>query len=187
MSNRYYGYDAVKKVEEMIGRKLTIPEIRVVEEEGFVDGTYKDTKGVVTSGVGQTGKYMNMSFDDTFREHEDIARKMIPSYDQLPDVVKAELAQAAYRTDLQQSPEFRKLFNAGKYEEAAQEFLDNADYRKSLKEGTGVANRMEAVSNIVRDYGQSLRDAEQAEEVVPVSKEESWMDSFGSSLRDLFK
>lgn len=188
MSKTYYGQEAVNKVEKLIGRKLSIPEIRVVEEEGYVEGKYKDDKGNVTSGVGQTGKYMNMSFEDTFKAHEDIARSMIPSYDDLPDLVKAELAQAAYRTDLQQSPEFRKLFNAGKYEEAAKEFLDNKDYRDSLVrnsrgEDHGVARRMEAVANAVREYGRSLKDNE---EVIPVSKEESWLDQFGSSLKDLF-
>lgn len=163
MSKTYYGLEAVKKVEELVGRKLSVPEIRVIEEEGFVDGEYMDDKGIVTRGVGQTGPYMDMSFEDTFKAHENIARKLIPAYDELPDLVKAELAQAAYRSDLQQSPNFRKLFNAGKYAEAAEEFLDNKDYRDSVVrnnrgEPHGVARRMEAVANAVREYGRSLED-----------------------------
>lgn len=145
------GQSAVKKVAEMEGRELTLPEKTVIEEEGFVDEFYKDTKGVVTYGVGQTGKYIDMSFGDSFKEHEEDAKRFIPNYDKLPEVAKAAIMSAAYRGDLQQSPKFRKLFNAGDYEKAADEFLDNDDYRESLEEGTGVAGRMERVAEAVRN------------------------------------
>lgn len=145
------GQSAIEKVAEMEGRELTLPEKTVIEEEGFVDELYKDTKGVVTYGVGQTGKYIDMSFGDSFREHEEDAKRLIPNYDNLPEIAQAAIMSAAYRGDLQQSPKFRKLFNAGDYEKAADEFLDNDDYRESLEEGTGVAGRMERVAEAVRN------------------------------------
>jgi hypothetical protein len=46
-------------------------------------------------------------------------------------------------SDLRQSPDAISLFKEGKYYAAAKEFLNNDDYRKSLKEGTGIAPRME--------------------------------------------
>ena len=146
-----YGQDAVDRVRKMErGRKLSKAEDTVIREEGFVDRVYTDTKGVKTFGVGQTGKYMGMPFKDVFKIHEDDAKKLIPSYDKLTENAKAAIMSAAYRGDLQQSPTFRKLFNKGDYKKAAKEFLNNKDYRKSLEAGTGVAGRMERVSNIVR-------------------------------------
>lgn len=145
------GQDAIDKVSEMEGRELTLPEKVVIEEEGFVDGIYLDTKGVPTYGVGQTGKYIDMSFSESFKDHEDDARKYIPDYDDLNEEAKAAIMSAAYRGDLQQSPKFRKLFNAGKYEEAADEFLDNDDYRESLREGTGVYKRFNRIVKAIRN------------------------------------
>lgn len=153
-----YGYDAVQRVANMEGRDLSIPEMMVIEEEGFVNKPYKDTKGITTYGVGQTGQWINKPFSAAFAAHEEDARRLIPSYDSLPDPIKGAIMSAAYRGDLQGSPTFRKLFNAGDYEAAAAEFLDNKDYRKSLKEGTGVAGRMERVAQAVRDFGQSKAD-----------------------------
>jgi GH24 family phage-related lysozyme (muramidase) len=147
-----YGMDAVKRVEAMEGRKLSYPEMTVVMEEGFVNQPYKDTKGVITYGVGQTGEWMNKPFSAAYAAHEDDVRNLIPDYDYYSDDIKAALMSAAYRGDLQQSPKFRKLFNEGNYEAAADEFLNNADYRQSKKEGTGVAKRMERIAEAIRNY-----------------------------------
>ena len=197
MPKRYYGKEAIAQVEKKIGRPLTYKEKRVVEEEGYVDGTYKDTKGILTAGVGQTGKYMGKSFDETFKDHEETARRLIPDYDLLPEAIQGELVQAAYRGDLQQSPKFRKLFNAGKYKEAAKEFLDNADYRDSKESGTGVAGRMERVAAAIEQF-----DMMQAAEATPkkektlkeevkdikrIYDEASPVDAIGNALKGLFK
>ena len=147
-----YGMDAVKKVEEMEGRKLSFPEMTVVMEEGFVNKPYKDTKGITTYGVGQTGEWMDKPFSAAYAAHEDDVRNLIPDYDYYSDDIKAALMSAAYRGDLQQSPKFRKLFIEGNYEAAADEFLDNEDYRTSKKEGTGVADRMERIADAIRNY-----------------------------------
>lgn len=144
------GKAAIRKVSQMEGRELTLPEKMVIEEEGFVDGLYKDSKGITTYGVGQTGEYINKSFGESFKAHEDDARKYIPNYDELDELAQAAIMSAAYRGDLQQSPKFRKLFNAGNYTKAADEFLDNDDYRKSLEEGTGIAGRFERIAEIIR-------------------------------------
>jgi len=155
MAKQYFGQQAIRVVEQELGRPLTNPEKRVVEEEGYVAGDYRDDKGILTSGVGQTGKYRGMGFDETFKAHEYTAKKMIKDFDRLPEGVQGELIQAAYRGDLQGSPKFRRLFNQGKYAEAADEFLDNDDYKisKKLNESGkphGVQGRMERVADAVR-------------------------------------
>ena len=145
-----YGQDAIDRVREMEGgRELSLAEELVIREEGFVNKIYEDTKGIRTYGVGQTGKYMTMPFGEVFKIHEDDARKYIPDYDNLNDKGKAAIMSAAYRCDLQQSPTFRKLFNKKKYKEAAIEFLNNDDYRKSLLQKSGVAGRFQRIANAV--------------------------------------
>ena len=161
----YYGADAVKQVEKKLGRPLTYIEKRVVEEEGFVDGIYKDDKGITTAGVGQTGKYLNKSFEESLQAHVKEAERLIPSLTTLPEDVQAELIQATYRGDLGGSPTFRKLLNAGDYEKAAQEFLNNKDYRNSIAlnqsgKPHGVAGRMEKVAAAVAKLGQPTSQPE---------------------------
>jgi len=97
-----HGQKAVDKVEELEG-ELTPVQRRIVELEGYVPTEYEDTKGIVTKGVGQTGNYMDMSFKEVAEIHEDVARNLINDYDELPVELQAELAQLAYRGDLQQS------------------------------------------------------------------------------------
>jgi len=202
MSKTYYGTEAIAKVEEMLGRPLTYPEKRVVEEEGYVEGNYRDTKGILTAGVGQTGKYMDMSFDDTFKDHEDTARALIKNYDNLPPAVQGELVQAAYRGDLQGSPTFVRLFNEGKYSEAAQEFLDNNDYRASVTknkkgEAHGVQGRMERVSNAVAQLGMMMEEQptgtseptfmDEVRNIANVYREAGSLDPITNALKGLFK
>jgi GH24 family phage-related lysozyme (muramidase) len=151
MKNRIFrGVDAVEEVERLEGRMLSPIEAELVMEEGYAVGPYLDTKGVATSGVGQTGGFQGKPFGEVFQTFEQETRKLIPAYDSLPEYAQSALMLAAYRGDLQQSPKFRRLFNAGEYEAAADEFLNNDDYRQAKKRGTGVAKRMEKVAERVR-------------------------------------
>ena len=49
-----HGKEAIKAIESKEDRKLSYKERRVVMLEGYVDGIYTDTKGIKTTGVGQT-------------------------------------------------------------------------------------------------------------------------------------
>lgn len=150
----YHGNEAVAKLEAQLGRQLSLAERRVVEEEGYVDGEYKDDKGVTTSGVGQTGKFRGMSFEDTFEEHAKYARNVIDDFDTLPEELQAEFIQLAYRGDLQQSPTARKLFNSGDYDSAAKELLNHKEYneRKTTGKEDGVVRRLEKAAHQIQMY-----------------------------------
>ena len=164
-SDTYYSDEsAVKEVEKRLNRKLTPQEKRVVKLEGFVDGYYLDSKGVLTRGIGQTGTYAEgdkslSGFNAAFKSHVDRMkeREGMARYDSYTPNLQKELIQAEYRGDIGQSPTFRGLLNVAKtpqdYEKAATEFLNNNDYRKAKKSGSGVAARMEAVANAVRQEG----------------------------------
>ena len=76
------GKKAIQAVEKT-GGKLNDVQKYIVEHEGFVSGEYEDTKGIKTSGVGQTGEFQDMSFKETFDTLEKEAKRLIPKYDKL--------------------------------------------------------------------------------------------------------
>lgn len=154
--HQFYGQDAIAKVEELEGT-LSEEEKRIVSLEGFVDVPYLDSEGNWTIGAGLSKKFKDSTFKEAFVKHRDRAAKSIKGFDELPELLRAELIQAEYRGDLGQSKKFREKFNKartmGDYILAAEEFLDNKDYRKSRKKGTGIADRMQAVADAVVQYG----------------------------------
>lgn len=189
-----YGSAAIKAVEDVEG-PLTDVQKDIVVLEGYVPAVYKDTKGIPTYGVGQTGEYMQKGFKESFAAHEDKVRKEIDDYDSLPDYMKAALNSAAYRGDLVsktgKSLNWTKLFNQGKYQEAAAEFMDHQEYQNLLKNKPkgweGIVNRLEAIAEDIATYDGEVNPPQAKEEVVPVDKETSWLEQFGSSLSNLLK
>tara|TARA_R110000737_G_scaffold252213_3_gene261726 strand:- start:19 stop:519 length:501 start_codon:yes stop_codon:yes gene_type:complete len=123
-----HGKQAINAIEKKEKRKLSYKECRVVELEGYVDGIYTCSKGVKTTGVGQTGKWLTKTFKESFQYHEKLTKKLIPTYNKLPEKLQAELVQSTYRGDLGGSPSAVALFNKGKFILAAQEFLRNDEY-----------------------------------------------------------
>lgn len=163
-----YGNDAIRAVEAKEG-KLTPAQKRVIVLEGYVPVKYYDSKGVVTSGVGQTGEFIKKGFKESFKTHEKRAKSKIKGFDNLPDTMKAEFIQADYRGDLGQSPTAVKLFNQGKFKEAAKEFLNNAEYKGYTDAGTGgnIPARMEAVSREMERMGGTVTAAKPARKPEP--------------------
>lgn len=167
MSKIYYGQQAVDKVTELEGT-LSAAQARVVFHEGYSPDGYLDTKGIKTRGVGQTGIFYNSPYKEVFARKEQIVRSRIKNYDSLPTDLKAELMQSEYRGDLGKSPKAVKLFNAGKYIQAADEFLDNDEYRKNKPLNNSISKRMFDTYNAMRDYG--LSGAEETTIPVPIEK-----------------
>lgn len=156
----YLGKEAVTQVEKLEGRKLSLAEKRVVEEEGFVTGVYDDDKGIVTSGVGQTGKYKDKTFKETFDVHKKDTERLVKDFDKYPEYLQAELVQAQYRGDIGQSPTFRKLLEEGEFTLAAEELLNHEEYKERKSEGNdGVTRRLEALQNAVKKYGKEAGDS----------------------------
>ena len=151
-----HGEQAVKTVESREGRQLSPIERRIVLEEGFVPTIYKDSKGIPTYGVGQTGKWITKGFTATVRHHIERVRQRLPMYDQFPEFLKEELVQSEYRGDLGLSPKAMDLMTQGRYEQASKEFLDNAEY-KNPKTSQGIKRRMKSTADAIEQYGKSLR------------------------------
>ena len=138
----------------------------ILEDEGYRLLSYGDTKGNVTVGIGHlggdpsaTGTGFLGAVDRTFTTPDeattlavkDIDEKiasarnvLTPSvYDNLSESAKLAVVNMNFRGDLIKSPATVKLIQQGKMEEAAKEFLNNDDYRRSKKAGTGIWKRFE--------------------------------------------
>jgi GH24 family phage-related lysozyme (muramidase) len=144
--SRYYGQDAVKAAAQYYGFKGPIDPVaaHVIEEEGFVPGTYKDDVGIDTVGVGQTGEYKDKDFfTEVFPEKERELKAKLKNYDDLPFDVRRAAMSAHYRGDL--GPKTVRLLNKGDFEAASKEYLDHKEYRqrKAKDKNDGVVARME--------------------------------------------
>jgi GH24 family phage-related lysozyme (muramidase) len=146
-----FGEDAVKQVESREGN-LTDRQKYVVRHEGFVEGDYIDTKGVSTTGAGRTGDLKDATFKEAFKEREAAAKKHIDNYASYPSYVKDVLTDLAYRGSLKASHKWVKHLNASKPEQAAEELLDNNDYRRSKKNGSGVHKRFDKAHAALLTY-----------------------------------
>ena len=153
MAGILHGQAAVDELEKQLGRKPTAIETQIAMEEGYSKKTYRDTNNVLTSGWGQTGNNMGVPLDKVAAKYESRTQKLIPAYNTLPDFVKNRAFDATYRGTLGQSPMTVDLMNAGQYGDAADEFLNNQEYRDAVLSGSGVAKRMEKTADAFRVYG----------------------------------
>jgi len=62
-----------------------------------------------------------------------------------------EAISSIYRGGLSGSPKTMQNIREGKFTDAAKEFLDNEEYRQAKKSGSGVAERMESLSNLLKE------------------------------------
>lgn len=146
MSKGYYGQRAVEEAARHFNFRGPVDPVaaHVIEEEGFVPSVYKDDVGVDTFGVGQTAEYLDKNFfTEVFPAKEREVKKKVPGYDGLPTEMKQAVMSAHYRGDL--GPKTIKLINDGKWDEAAKEYLNHAEYKKrrAKDKNDGVVQRME--------------------------------------------
>ncbi len=137
--------------------------------------TYLDSVGVPTIGYGTTAKsasgfnvkegqriplyVADMALDQEIGEKLKAVNRRIPSFNLLPEKLRVPMLSSFYRGGLSGSPKTIKLINKGKFKEAAKEFLNNKEYKKAKKEGSGVANRMEELSNALLAYDKEIKKA----------------------------
>jgi hypothetical protein len=154
----FYGNGAVAKVVELEG-ELTPLQRAVVLEEGYVDAVYEDdaatsgirSENVKTRGVGQTGKYMDMTFKESFEAKLNEAKELFPNFDNLSHSQQEAIISTHYRGDTRlrsgKVAAWVGLVNEGKFEEASVELLDHKEYKERKKKGRdGVVKRLEKAS-----------------------------------------
>lgn len=118
--------------------------VKIIEEEGFESGEYEDDVGVLTQGVGQTAENKGKNFfTETYPKYLERAAKKVKGLTTMPEQVQGAVLSAVYRGDL--GPKAAKLLSEKRYKEAAEEYLDNAEYKKRKKKDPedGVVLRMQ--------------------------------------------
>lgn len=144
----------------------------ITANEGVRNSPYKDSKGLWTVGIGHlmtpeeiksigTRKLSDQEVNDIFARDLNSKVKMVRSklgntYDTLPTRVKVAIIDGFFRGDMSGSPKALELIKAGKLNEAADEYLNNREYRDSValnKKGKphGVAGRMERNAQALRE------------------------------------
>lgn len=132
----------------------------IAAHEGRRNKPYKDSKGKWTVGIGHlitddglkrelTDQEVDELFAKDLAAKESSARaKLGEAFDKLPEQAQVAVLDGFFRGDLSGSPKTLKLLKEGKLEEAADEYLNHAEYKASVasnKAGKphGVAARME--------------------------------------------
>ena len=172
MSTILHGADAIAKARELLGRPLSASEAHIASVEGYNPEVYDDTKGVKTIGFGQTGEFSNVPFDKVVSTFEDRTRRIVPSYDSLPEGLQLRLLDSTYRGGISGSEKTLGHINAGRWQEAATEFLDHGDFRRSLEGNGAIADRMQKTADAMRTYGVQLAEVPQQAQEVPQQVQE---------------
>lgn len=137
---------------------------RIVELEGFESTPYKlPGEKYYTVGFGHYGPTVDPNKTYTKEEAkqllaQDLDRfyrsieKELPEFSAYSPGLQTELVQAWYRGDFPRvSPKTLALIKEGRFSEAAEEFLNNEEYRNADQLGIpGIRPRMEAVAEALR-------------------------------------
>lgn len=134
------------------------------ELEGFSSATITPTSGDrPTIGHGHTGararpgatmtrpQAQEQLLSDIGNRLPEIIRSTPRFLDLDPETQKA-ISTAHFRGTWGGSPRTRRLFNEGRFEEAATEFLNHDEYRNAVARGrAGIRPRMEYVAGVLRN------------------------------------
>ena len=149
---------------------------------------YKDSKGLDTVGHGhlvtaQSPKIfaeLNISPDvltgkakltpeqaNKLLERDVITRlpqvqKLVPNFSSYSSELQGEIASEQFRGMLGQSPKAVEKLNKGDYEGAATEYLNAKEYKDSVKNKTGIANRMQNLANAIRTEPERQKKRQQS-------------------------
>lgn len=95
----YAGKEAIEQVEATYGPLNDLQKF-LVEKEGYYPGWYKDTVGVATVGVGQTGKYAAMTPIEAMNAKIKEVKVKVPVFKDLSLIEQKALIDAHYRGDI---------------------------------------------------------------------------------------
>ena len=143
--------DKIKKIDDE--GNVTIELVPTI---GFGTTSKSSSNFNVTEGQRIPLYVANMALDQEIGEKLESVKKYIPDFNKLPPKLRIPMLSSFYRGSLSGSKKTIDLINKGDFIGASKEFLDNNEYRAAKKKGSntkGVADRMEELSNIFREYG----------------------------------
>lgn len=148
---RYKMYDDTKGIKTVgHGHNLESGQSAKRFKEAFGDQS-EAIRSHVMSGGKMSEEHVSKLFDADYNHHLERTIKLIPNLHEHPADVQAALVSGVFRGHVTDSPTFRKHFNNGNYQAAANEFLNRSEYRDK---GTarGVITRLERDHKIYSDY-----------------------------------
>ena len=152
----FHGDDAVIAAAKHYGFKGPIDPIarRIIHEEGFVNGSYKDSKGILTEGVGVADPALRGKpwFTEVLPIYQQQAQTATKGYENLSVEQQGAITSMAYRGDW--GTKTRGHLNKGNLKGAAKEYLDHGEYRKGKAKGATDAQR--AISNRMLENARDL-------------------------------
>lgn len=143
---------------------------RIVELEGFIpeaEMAFK-TDRHPTIGYGQSDSTVKLGQKTTQKQAEKnlkenliperikTAKRLFPDFNEFSDPLKIEIVQGVFRGDFKKEHDTVKLINQKKWDEAAVEFLDHAEYEEAKRLGKksdrrGIVTRLEAISEAIKE------------------------------------
>ena len=89
-----------------------------------------------------------------------VVKKLAPNFENYSPELQAELASETFRGMTGKSPKAMEHLRAGRYEDAANEYLNAKEYREAKEKKLGTATRMENLANAIRKEGQRRSQAQ---------------------------
>jgi hypothetical protein len=143
-------YKDSKKLDTIGHGHLVTPQSEEIFKEVFPEEHKKDPNfgsNVLRKGGRITPEQADALMLRDVTKRLPTVKKLVPKFETYSPELQAHLASEDFRGMLRKSPKAVKYLNAGQYAEAGKEFLDADDYRNSVKEKTGIAGRMKALSD----------------------------------------
>jgi GH24 family phage-related lysozyme (muramidase) len=141
----------------------------IKDNEGLKLKPYRDSKGILTIGVGHRimpdedfssgidKEQAQEIFSKDVLAKINVAERLFPKYNTYPDYVKIALLDGVFRGDHKAKYKTTKFINNGDFKAAARESIRNNDYTTSKANNTGVWKRMLANSSAMLKFGTELR------------------------------
>jgi GH24 family phage-related lysozyme (muramidase) len=131
-------------------------ESREVFQEVFGDEV--DYDDIVERRAELTETQIAQLFRHDVQDRLGVAENLFPNFSTYPTDVQSALLDGVYRGGLSGSPATIRLINSGDWIGAADEYLNNNEYRAAVRSGSGVAPRMEQNRDVFLQYGRHLAD-----------------------------
>ena len=129
------------------------------DEKNFTIG-YGRNNDSIKEGDKITLEQANKNLAEDVEVRLEEIQDLIPNFSNLSQPLQIALFSEYYRGSVRQSPKTVALINAGRYQEAAAEFLNNDEYRNAVKrKRRGIRNRMVRVFNLLSREGTATAPA----------------------------
>lgn len=136
-----------------VGHLIT-PKSRQIFQQLF--GNSVDFDAIVSGQAKLTNEQVNQLAKYDIDKHLKRARGIFPKFDTYPYYVKEALLNSVYRGDT--GPKTVALINAGRWEEAAAEYVNRDDYNNAVSRGmSGIKTRMDANKSVMLEYAKQLK------------------------------